>query len=175
MQSIFPSIYKIISGGQTGVDQAGLRVGKALGFKTGGYAPKGWLIRDEEGEDKPFPELADFGLIEATGAGYASRTRKNVQIADLTIAIAKTFKSPGEKLTFKTCVVCKKPILQVNIDDENGVKKIQRFLRTHRPRVVNIAGNGEFTAKGIGQEAEGMLMEALTNQKTETEKGDSDE
>ena len=50
-------IGKIISGGQTGVDQAALRAAKACGIPTGGWAPKGWRT-----EDGPAPWLADLGL-----------------------------------------------------------------------------------------------------------------
>jgi predicted Rossmann-fold nucleotide-binding protein len=34
---------RVISGGQTGVDQAALRAAKTRGIATGGFAPKGWL------------------------------------------------------------------------------------------------------------------------------------
>ncbi|MFZ8324119.1 YpsA SLOG family protein, partial [Staphylococcus aureus] len=37
---------KVISGGQTGADQAGLRAGKAAGLETGGMVPKGCLTDD---------------------------------------------------------------------------------------------------------------------------------
>jgi hypothetical protein len=36
-------VRKIISGGQTGADQAGLAVAKRLGISTGGFMPKGLL------------------------------------------------------------------------------------------------------------------------------------
>jgi len=32
----------VVSGGQTGVDQAALRAARASGIATGGWAPKGW-------------------------------------------------------------------------------------------------------------------------------------
>ena len=44
----------IISGGQTGADQAGLLAAQALGLQTGGWAPHGW--RTDAG---PAPWLAD--------------------------------------------------------------------------------------------------------------------
>lgn len=59
---------KVISGGQTGVDQAALRAAKAARIPTGGYAPKGWLT-----EDGPAPWLADFGLIEMRMVGPLPR------------------------------------------------------------------------------------------------------
>jgi hypothetical protein len=48
---------RVISGGQTGVDQAALRVAKAIGLATGGWAPLGW-----ETEDGPASWLAGYGL-----------------------------------------------------------------------------------------------------------------
>jgi hypothetical protein len=34
---------RVISGGQTGADQGGLRAARACGIPTGGWAPRGWL------------------------------------------------------------------------------------------------------------------------------------
>lgn len=44
-------IGKIISGGQTGVDEAGLKAGVALGIETECTAPKEWLFRDIDHKD----------------------------------------------------------------------------------------------------------------------------
>ncbi|MGH9425849.1 MAG: YpsA SLOG family protein [Terriglobia bacterium] len=67
----------IISGGQTGADQAGLRAARAVGFRTGGYAPVGWFT-----EDGPQPALLQgFGLVECDRPGYAARTFANVEAA----------------------------------------------------------------------------------------------
>jgi hypothetical protein len=52
-------IQRVISGGQTGVDQAALRAAKACGIPTGGWCPLGFLT-----EAGPMPALADFGLAE---------------------------------------------------------------------------------------------------------------
>lgn len=75
-------IGKIISGGQTGVDQAALRAAKACGIPTGGWAPKGF--RTEAG---PAPWLADFGLREHASADYPVRTRANCRDAGLTLIL----------------------------------------------------------------------------------------
>jgi hypothetical protein len=52
-------IERVISGGQTGADQGGLRAAQACGIPTGGWAPRGWLT-----EAGPAPWLADWGLVE---------------------------------------------------------------------------------------------------------------
>jgi len=59
----------IVSGGQTGADQAGLRAAKAAGIETGGWAPHGWTT-----EKGPAPWLADYGLAECPIPGYPART-----------------------------------------------------------------------------------------------------
>jgi predicted Rossmann-fold nucleotide-binding protein len=66
---------KVISGGQTGVDQAGLRAARAVGLATGGSAPRGW-----ETEDGPAPWLA-----ECEREGYLARTEANVRASDGTM------------------------------------------------------------------------------------------
>jgi hypothetical protein len=78
-------IERVISGGQTGVDQAALRAARACGIATGGWAPLGWLTEgplDEEGH--PFPKtvaspwLAEWGLVECDEPGFRARTVANV-------------------------------------------------------------------------------------------------
>lgn len=75
-------ISKVISGGQTGVDQAALRAAKACGIPTGGYAPKDYMT-----EDGPSPWLADFGLIALTVSDYPRRTKANVVEAGFVVVI----------------------------------------------------------------------------------------
>ena len=58
-EGIWMSLRKVVSGGQTGADQAGLRAARAAGIETGGWAPKGW-----ETEEGPAPWLSDYGLKE---------------------------------------------------------------------------------------------------------------
>lgn len=56
----------IITGGQTGADQAAWRAAKACGLPTGGYMPKGYLT-----EDGPRPEFAtEFGAVAMTTSHY---------------------------------------------------------------------------------------------------------
>lgn len=65
----------IISGGQTDADQAGLRVARRLGLRTGSFMPK--RFRTEAG---PRPDLAaNYGLEETATSAYAEQTERNVQ------------------------------------------------------------------------------------------------
>ena len=65
---------KVISGGQTRADQAGLIAAARFGIATGGWMPKG--CRTLAG---PNPELAArFGLREHPSEDYPPRTELNV-------------------------------------------------------------------------------------------------
>jgi hypothetical protein len=53
-------IERVVTGGQTGADQGGLRAARAAGIATGGWAPQGWLTESEDGRrNVPDPSLAD--------------------------------------------------------------------------------------------------------------------
>ena len=171
-----PLLSAIVSGGQTGVDTAGLRVGRSLGLKTGGFAALGWRTLDG-----PMPSLGtDFGLTETGVADYAHRTAKNVFAADATIRIASDFCSPGERCTLKAIDRYKKPFLDIIIkQDEHGIfisgayehahnyfisnadLELRYFLVRHNVKILNIAGNSEQTYPGIGKLAYDFLLSAL--------------
>jgi len=89
-----PPPLRIISGGQTGGDLAGLVVGRRLGLPTGGTAPKGW--RTEKG---PQPVLAEYGLVEDTSSDWDPRTRKNIQDADATLIFGSIARPGGTRNT----------------------------------------------------------------------------
>jgi hypothetical protein len=66
---------RVISGGQTGADQAAWPAAKAAGIPTGGAMPKGFLT-----EDGPRPELAElYGAHELEAPDYPARTVANVE------------------------------------------------------------------------------------------------
>ncbi len=60
-------IERIISGGQNGVDQAGLRAARAVGIATGGWALHGWTTIDA-----PAPWLAGNSERTAPGIGASA-------------------------------------------------------------------------------------------------------
>lgn len=152
---------KIISGGQTGADIAGLRVGRVLGFPTGGRAPKGWATLDG-----PKPELAQFGLTESMN-GYRGRTIENVQAADATLVFSKNLKSPGTVLTINAARKYGKPCFVMRDAREPGqsfeeawangttaraeLERANDFLdlqnRLGISTIINVAGNATKNAK----------------------------
>lgn len=156
------SLDKIISGGQTGADQAALRAARRLGIATGGWAPRGWLT--QAGQKRLL--LAGFGLAEHDLPGYPPRTEACVRDSDATLRIAGDFCSPGEILTKTLALQHRKPLFDVKwhgppIDVEHYRKPLLDFLARNKVRVLNVAGNSERTASGIGVAVEQFLVAVL--------------
>jgi hypothetical protein len=127
---------KVISGGQTGADQAGVRTARLFGIPTGGHLPPGF-----ETLDGPRPEFAElYGMVEFPG-GYRERTRENVRASDGTIRIASNWASPGEKCTATAIRDFRRPSIDVDIHDPVPVAQVVEWIRSNRIRVLNVAGN----------------------------------
>jgi hypothetical protein len=65
------ALKKIVSGGQTGVDQGALEAALRLSFPCGGFCPA-----DRQAEDGTIPQR--YPLTPLAGGGYPERTRQNV-------------------------------------------------------------------------------------------------
>lgn len=146
-------IAKVISGGQTGADQAALRAAKGCGIPTGGYAPKGWKT-----ETGPAPWLADYGLIQSLSADYKVRTRLCVAEADAMLWFGNPY-SPGGKLTFHLCA--RHAIDTWTVMSQTLPRQIVEWIKSgiavEPPIVLMVAGNRESKRPGIGKEVEAFL------------------
>ena len=142
---------KIISGGQTGSDIAGLRAAKKCGLTTGGIIARGF-----ETEDGFFPAYENmYGLVDK-GFDYRKRTSENVRMADITLIFADKLKSPGTRLTISCCASHDKPYL-LNPKKE----EIIDWVRCNNPKVINVAGNRESVSPGITARTEKLLIDAF--------------
>ena len=133
---------QVISGGQYGVDQAGLRAAKLCGIATGGWAPKGYIT--VQGSRKKLLQ-GEYGLKEASSSKYPYRTKLNVRDADGTVAIAIDPQSPGTKMTLDTARKMRKPFLLIDLRNKSAqwriVADIRDWLENHKIEILNIAGN----------------------------------
>ena len=147
------TVTKIISGGQTGADQAGLHAGRALGIKTGGTAPPGFMT-----DAGPCPTLKHlYGLEEGESdpSTYPKRTRKNVLDSDGTVLFGNMI-SPGCRLTLRYCIALRKPF-SINPDAD----ELRAFIKSSTILVLNVAGNRERTNPGIFNSTMDTIMAAL--------------
>jgi len=104
-------ILKVISGGQTGADIAGVRAAKSLGIPTGGCTPFGWRTLS-----CPRPEYeAEFGMHQHPSPDYPPRTRENVKNSDITLRVAYNFLSRGEVCTLQAIRKLKKPVVDLPV------------------------------------------------------------
>lgn len=144
------NLRRVVSGGQTGVDQAALRAARASRIPTGGWAPLGWLT-----EDGPAPWLAEFGLAECETPGYPARTEANARDSDATLWLGTT-DSRGYGATAAACRKHGKPLFhgagRTPADALDWLKLVAGDDAT-----VNVAGNRESVQPGIGERAERWL------------------
>lgn len=152
---------KIISGGQTGADQAGLQAAVSLGLKTGGTAPPGFKT-----DIGPLPNLGTiYGLVEGRPDPhtYPRRTRQNVKDSDGTVWFGYV-NSPGGRVTKSAARTYAKPFL-VNPTPSD----LLEWLIEKQIRVLNVAGNRERTNPGICLVARTLLVVALRGRLSDKE------
>ena len=75
---VLKMLRKIISGGQTGADRAGLDFAIHAGPEHGGYVPRGRKAEDGRIDDR-------YNLFERSTSSYPARTRRNIEESDGTV------------------------------------------------------------------------------------------
>lgn len=129
---------KVVSGGQTGVDRAGLDAAINAGFSIGGYCPKGRLA-----EDGSIPEK--YPMIEMDSPESCYRTEKNVIESDGTLILNKGELTNGTLLTYDFAVKHGKPNLIVQLDAAEIIKpeQVMRWIDGQDISILNVAGPRE--------------------------------
>ena len=149
---------KIVSGGQTGVDQAALEAAIAMGLDHGGWCPSG--RRSERG---PIP--AKYQLIETFERNYTVRTEKNVVDSDATMILFRKKLTGGTLLTERLTLKHDRPVLCVDLDQEDAfeesIDRIATWLERFAIRTLNVAGPRESTSRGIQSQAEEFIRRLL--------------
>src|SRR6267378_7158553 len=129
-------IFKIISGGQTGVDRGALDAALALKVECGGWCPA-----ERFAEDGKIPK--HYPVVELKDAGYAERTARNVADSDGTLVISNGEPMGGTRETIDRCVEMDKPHLIIDhakIPTNEIVELVLRFVGDHHIRLLNVAG-----------------------------------
>lgn len=155
------ALRKVISGGQTGVDQAALRAAKDCELEIGGWCPPG-----RECEDGAIP--AEFPLKEtpqdrspdAPDVPRSQRSEWNVRDSDGTLVIVAG-PDTGTEWTIECARRYGRPLLVCDVDDSKANEKIERWLTENRIEALNVAGPSERTAPRIGAKAYTLLKRVL--------------
>lgn len=128
--------FKIISGGQVGVDRFALDWAIKNSVPHGGWCPK-----DRCSEDGVIP--ACYNLQETVSQSCKISTRKNVSYSDGTLILTPSRElSGGSLLTRNYCIKHGRPYLHLCPGD-SWQKQIGGFIKNHWIEVLNVAGTRE--------------------------------
>jgi hypothetical protein len=150
-------IRRLISGGQSGVDQAALQWAIAARVPHGGWCPRGRLA-----ENGPIPFR--FQLVETPSWDVAERTAWNVRDSDATLIIStdETL-TGGTDLTRTLAVGSGKPVLHLHTGMELGaaVRRLREFVAAHAINTLNVAGPRDSEEAGLAPFVQAVLAGAL--------------
>jgi len=149
-------IKKIISGGQTGADQAALDTAIKLDIPHGGWLPKGRLT-----EAGPLPEK--YQLKEMASSSYPKRTEQNVIDSDGTLIFSHGELTGGSKLTQELAEKHSCPFLHVDLNQTTSFDAAQdtnSWIQKNGIETLNVAGPRASSDPNIYQ-AVADILEAL--------------
>ena len=144
---------KIISGGQTGADRAGLDFAIEKGLEHGGYVPRGRKAEDGRIDDR-------YNLVELSTSSYPARTRRNIEESDGTVIFSlERLLSGSTKLTWDHANKLSKPVLHIydtrkeRIFNQDSlrleIQALTDFLCSNKIEVLNVAGPRESNEPGV--------------------------
>jgi len=136
------TLERIISGGPTGVDRAGLDVALALGLAIGGGCPQG-----RRAEDGIIPDR--YPLTETPERDYQARTRRNVEDADGTLILNQGALDGGTALTVAHALKVGKPCWVVALEEGIDWAAFRDWLDENRIATSNVAGPRESQRSGV--------------------------
>lgn len=141
--------FKIISGGQTGVERAALDAALALNLKAGG-----WCCKDRWAEDGPIPDR--YPLSETRNENPHIRTMRNVECSSATLLLTRGPLMGSCRLASETARSVCRPLLVIDLagQDDDPVDAIVAWLDQVRPKVLNVSGPKESSAPGIQEQAQ---------------------
>jgi hypothetical protein len=129
-------ITKIISGGQTGADQAALDVAIELGIPHGGWVPRGRMT-----ETGRLPEK--YHMQEITSISYPERTELNVVDSDGTLIISHGKLSGGSAFTLEIAGKHRKSCLHIDLDEldeSKAAELVSNWIDAKQIKILNVAG-----------------------------------
>jgi hypothetical protein len=157
------NLTKVISGGQTGVDQAALRAARDYGLAIGGWCPPGSSC--ESGTipaEFPLEETPNERSSAAPDVARSQRTEWNVRDSDATLILRpRNATDPGTNWAIRFAIQHGKPLLECDPADQESLKNTREWLRAINIPTLNIAGPSESSVPGIGEQVYAFLVEVF--------------
>jgi len=150
---------RIVSGGQTGVDQAALATAIELEIPHGGWCPLG---RRSESGTIPI----QYQMEEMPTRDYAARTRQNVIDSDGTLIVYRDQLSAGTLLTQQFANEIDRPLFLLDVTKPPEPLVPRGWLKRHCIAVLNVAGPRESTTPGIFADTMRTLQAILASHHT---------
>eukprot|EP00927_Polykrikos_kofoidii_P058272 TRINITY_DN52684_c0_g1_i1.p1 TRINITY_DN52684_c0_g1~~TRINITY_DN52684_c0_g1_i1.p1 ORF type:complete len:215 (-),score=18.12 TRINITY_DN52684_c0_g1_i1:166-741(-) len=130
-------VRKIVSGGQTGADRAGLDAAMQLGILIGGWCPQG-----RRAADGPLPMC--YPLDETPNRDYLQRTEWNVRDSDGTVLLVwqRLMPGGGTAMTKQFAEKHGRPCLVIDVSTGDPLE-LEAWCVEHNVRTLNVAGPSE--------------------------------
>lgn len=162
-------LIKVISGGQTGVDQAALQAAIDSDIKHGGWCPPARVCEiGKIPERYHLIETTDERDLSALEIPRSQRTIWNVRDSDGVLIFfdekgSELQSDKGTKLALETANNLGKPFLIIDISKKVSVTEIANRISLNNIEVLNVAGPSENTSPGIYDRVYEVMQEILTN------------
>jgi hypothetical protein len=154
-------ILKVVSGGQTGVDQAALQVAIDLGIDHGGWCPPGRIC--ENGIIPSYFDLSETPVEcdpTAPDIPRSQRTFWNIRDSDGALIFSdgtKLQSDRGTKLAIETSKKLGKPYFVIDLNAEIDLNKVKEWMRKFEIEILSVGGPSENTSPGVYQKAYQLL------------------
>jgi Circularly permutated YpsA SLOG family len=147
---------KILTGGESGTEQAAWRAAKAFRIAVGGWMPEGFAT-----DDGPRPEFAElYGSIELPTDNSTAPTEQNIHDSDATLWFGDTTTKEAQT-TVETCLLLGKTCMLIYPTAAFAPAHVAAWLRDERIGTLTVAGNREAVEPGIGERVERFLGQVL--------------
>jgi hypothetical protein len=157
------SLKKIISGGQTGADIAGIDAAIELGMSYGGWLPKGRKT------EKGALDLKYADMTEMPVGDYPEMTEQNVKDSDGTVIFTHGKYSGVSALTGNYAAKHFKPVLHLDLDVSNeseAIESLIEWIYIKKIEILNVAGSRESKDQYIYDDVHSILKSIIDTIKT---------
>lgn len=151
-------IEKIISGGQTGADRAGIDFAIKHNIPYGGWLPMG-----RKTEDGTLPN--HYQLQEMPTPDYSKRTEKNVLEGEGTVIVSHGFLTGGSALTREFAKQHRKPWIHLDFKElsiSDAAARLLSWIERNNIRILNVAGARARKDPKIYEATMALLEKALS-------------